>query len=545
MPDKPFFIYFAPGATHAPHHVPPEWSDKYKGKFDDGWDALREETFARQKELGVIPADAELTERPEEIPAWDDMPEDLKPVLARQMEVYAGFLEHTDHHVGRLDRRARRPRDPRRHARLLHHRRQRRVRRGHAERLLQRARRPQRRGRARDHRVHGLAHRRLRHTGGLQPLRGRLGARDGHAVPVDEAGRVALGRHAQRHHRPLARGHQGTRRDPLAVPPRDRRRPDRARGGRPSGAVERQRRPAAAARRRLAWPTRSTTRKADERHTTQYFEMFCNRGIYHQGWTAVTRHSTPWVATETAGLRRRRLGALRPRRLDPGPRPRRRAAREARRAPAPLPDRGGQVQRAAARRPSLRAVQPRPRRSAAAGARESSQLLFGGMGRLSENSVVTIKNKSLLDHGGGGRARGRRRRRDHRPGRRLRRLAPLRRRMASRRTATTSSACSGSRSTGTARSRRARTRCGWSSPTTVAGSARAATSRSTSTASRSASGRVDGTVPMLFSADETTDVGADTATPVSDDYSARAARSRARSTGCRSTSTTLPKTPTT
>ena len=102
MPDKPFFVYFAPGATHAPHHVPPEWSAKYKGKFDQGWDALREETFARQKELGVIPPEAELTARPEEIPAWDDMPDDLKPVLARQMEVYAGFLEHTDHHVGRL-----------------------------------------------------------------------------------------------------------------------------------------------------------------------------------------------------------------------------------------------------------------------------------------------------------------------------------------------------------------------------------------------------------------------------------------------------------
>ena len=102
MPDKPFFAYFAPGATHAPHHVPLEWSDKYKGRFDEGWDAVREETFKRQQELGVIPPEAELTDRPEEIPAWDDMPDDLKPVLARQMEVYAGFMEHTDHHVGRL-----------------------------------------------------------------------------------------------------------------------------------------------------------------------------------------------------------------------------------------------------------------------------------------------------------------------------------------------------------------------------------------------------------------------------------------------------------
>src|SRR6476619_2426600 len=101
-PDKPFFVYFAPGATHAPHHVPPEWSAKYKGRFDTGWDALREETFARQKELGVIPADAELTVRHAELPAWDDMAAELKPVLAREMEVYAGFLEHVDHHVGRL-----------------------------------------------------------------------------------------------------------------------------------------------------------------------------------------------------------------------------------------------------------------------------------------------------------------------------------------------------------------------------------------------------------------------------------------------------------
>ena len=102
MPDKPFFIYFAPGATHAPHHVPKDWIDKYKGKFDGGWDKQREETFARQKKLGVIPADAVLTERPAEIPAFDDMPEAFKPILRREMEIYAAFLEHTDHHVGRL-----------------------------------------------------------------------------------------------------------------------------------------------------------------------------------------------------------------------------------------------------------------------------------------------------------------------------------------------------------------------------------------------------------------------------------------------------------
>ena len=101
-PDKPFFVYFAPGATHAPHHVPAEWADKYAGRFADGWDAQRESIFEQQKQRGVVPADADLTARPDVIPAWDDMDDALKPVLERQMEVYAGFLEHTDFHVGRV-----------------------------------------------------------------------------------------------------------------------------------------------------------------------------------------------------------------------------------------------------------------------------------------------------------------------------------------------------------------------------------------------------------------------------------------------------------
>jgi arylsulfatase A-like enzyme len=102
MGDKPFFVYFAPGATHAPHHVPKEWADRYTGEFDQGWDRLREETFARQKDLGVVPQDCELTRRHQEIPAWDAMPQELIPFLTRQMEVYAGFLSYADHHVGRL-----------------------------------------------------------------------------------------------------------------------------------------------------------------------------------------------------------------------------------------------------------------------------------------------------------------------------------------------------------------------------------------------------------------------------------------------------------
>ncbi len=101
-PNKPFFLYFSTGASHAPHQVPKEWSDKYKGKFDQGWDKLREDTFARQKQLGVIPANAKLTPRDPVFPAWDSVPPDVKKVYARQMEVYAGFQENTDHAVGRV-----------------------------------------------------------------------------------------------------------------------------------------------------------------------------------------------------------------------------------------------------------------------------------------------------------------------------------------------------------------------------------------------------------------------------------------------------------
>ncbi len=101
-PNKPFFMYFATGAMHAPHHVRKEWSDKYKGKFDDGWEAYREKTFARQKELGIVPADAELSRHDPDVQKWDSLSDDEKKLYARMMEVFAGFLEHTDHHIGRL-----------------------------------------------------------------------------------------------------------------------------------------------------------------------------------------------------------------------------------------------------------------------------------------------------------------------------------------------------------------------------------------------------------------------------------------------------------
>ena len=235
-PDKPFFVYFAPGATHAPHHVPKEWADKYKGKFDQGWDKLREETFARQKELGVIPADCQLTARHKEIPAWDDMPEAFKPVLRREMEVYAGFMEYTDYHVGRML-------DGLKKLDILD------------DTLVYYIIGDN--GASAEGSINGCfnemsyfnglqaletpeylsaAARQARRARVLQPLRRGLGACHEHPVPVDQAGRLPLGRNSQRNHRSLAEGDQGEGRDPLAVPPRHRRRADDPRGGRTARA---------------------------------------------------------------------------------------------------------------------------------------------------------------------------------------------------------------------------------------------------------------------------------------------------------------------
>ena len=199
-----------------------------RARFDQGWDAIREETFARQKELGVIPADAVLTERSAGIPAWDEMSEQIKPVLAREMEVYAGFLSYADHHVGRLI-------DAIEELGILD------------DTLIYVIIGDN--GASAEGNFIGTTNEgfTINHMNELetedymvehmddlgtpelvQPLRHRLGARDGHAVPVDQAGRLALGRHPQRHHRPLAERHHGQGRDPQPVRPLHRRRPDRS-----------------------------------------------------------------------------------------------------------------------------------------------------------------------------------------------------------------------------------------------------------------------------------------------------------------------------
>ena len=249
MPDKPFFAYYAPGATHAPHHVPNEWSERYRGRFDHGWDTLREETFARQKELGVIPPDCDLTERSAGIPAWDEVADEMKPVLARQMEVYAGYLENTDHHVGLLDRRPRGPADPRRHADLRDHRRQRRLGRRLAAGHVQRDDHARRVRRARDRRV--PVARRSSSSAGPRPT-----------TTTRSAGRTPWTRRTSGPSRsprtgagpataPSSTGRagiDGQGRDPLAVPPRHRRGSDRARGRRPAAPGTGRRRAAEAHR---------------------------------------------------------------------------------------------------------------------------------------------------------------------------------------------------------------------------------------------------------------------------------------------------------
>ncbi|HXB92563.1 MAG TPA: arylsulfatase, partial [Puia sp.] len=101
-PDKPFFMYFAPGATHAPHHVPKEWIEKYKGKFDQGWDKVREETLERQKKMGIVPSNTVLAKKPTDIKDWDKLSADEQRLFAHQMEVFAGFAEYTDYEIGRL-----------------------------------------------------------------------------------------------------------------------------------------------------------------------------------------------------------------------------------------------------------------------------------------------------------------------------------------------------------------------------------------------------------------------------------------------------------
>ena len=516
MPDKPFFVYFAPGATHAPHHVRPEWSEKYRGQFDDGWDALRERTLARQKELGVVPDDAELTERPAEIPAWDDMPDDLKPVLARQMEVYAGFLEHTDHHVGRLvdalddleilentlvyyivgDNGASAEGTPNgcfNEIAILN---------GAfgLETVEFMTARIDDFGtpKAYNHYAVGWAHAMdtpyqwtkqiASHWGGTRngtivhwptgfAARGEVRSQFHHVIDIAATVLDAAGL-------PEPRSVNGVQQVPL------------------HGVS-------------MAYTFEDAG--AEDRRTTQYFEMFCNRGIYHEGWTAVTRHSIPWVATEMPAFdddvwelyapddwtQAHNLADEQPEKLQEL---QRLFLAEARKYNVlPLDDRRFErFNPDIAGRPQL--------------VRGTSQLLFGRMGRLSESSVVALKNKShsitaqidvpeavaangvIIAQGGafGGFALYAK---DGRPAYCYNLFGLQRFKVYGEDPIP-------------AGEHQVRMEFSYDG----GGVGKGGDVRLYLDGEQVGEGRVDGTVPMLFSADETTDVGSDTATPVSDDY---------------------------
>jgi arylsulfatase A-like enzyme len=396
MPEKPFFVYFAPGATHAPHHVPLEWADKYKGKFAEGWDVQRERTFARQKELGVIPGGAELTPRHDEIPAWDDMPAELKPVLEREMEVYAGFLEHTDHHVGRVidaidDL-------------------------GVLENTLI---------------YYIIGDNGASAEGTLNGAFNELANFNGMAAletpefmmsKIDELGTPSSYNHYAvgwawamdspfQWTKQVASHWGGTRNGTIVSWPN---------GIEEKGGLRTQFThcidvaPTILEAAGLPVPTmvngvlqspmEGTSMlysfnepDAAERHDLQYFEMFGNRGIYYKGWSAVTKHRTPWVMVGGAlpafdddvwelydgsvdFSQARDLSAEQPDRLHHLQRLW--LIEAVKYNVLPIDDRGAErLNPEIAGRPTL--------------IRGNSQLLFAGMGRLSENSVVSIKNRSF------------------------------------------------------------------------------------------------------------------------------------------------------
>jgi arylsulfatase len=517
MGDKPFSVYFAPGATHAPHHVPTEWSDRYRGRFDQGWDRLREETFARQKELGVIPADAELTARPAEIPAWDDMPEALKPVLARQMEVYAGFLEHTDHHLGRLV-------DALADLEILD------------DTLVYYMIGDN--GASAEGTINGIVNELLSLNGAAA-----LETPEFMAARIDQFGtpqaynHYAVGwAHAMdtpyQWTKQVASHWGGTRNATIVCWPARVQAKGEVRhrfhhvidvaatvlevAGLPQPTMVRGVQQLPLHGTSMAYSLDDPG--AAERHQTQYFEMFCNRGIYHQGWTAVTRHSTPWAfgaelpafdddvwelygpedwtqAHDLANDNPQKLAELQ-----------RLFLLEAGKYNVfPLDDR--RVERLnpdLAGRPQL--------------IRGRSQLLFGGMGRLSENSVVVIKNKShaitaqvvvpdggasgvMISQGGAFGGWSLYATDDGRPAYCYNLFGLQRFKVYGEQPLP-------------AGEHQIRAEFAYDG----GGLGKGGIVTLYVDGNKAGDGRVEATVPMLFSADETTDVGSDTATPVSDDY---------------------------
>jgi arylsulfatase A-like enzyme len=395
IPDKPFFVYFAPGATHAPHHVPKDWADKYKGKFDQGWDKLREETFARQKKLGVIPPDCQLTARHEQIPAWDAMPEALKPVLRRQMEVYAGFLEYTDHHVGRLL-------DSLKGLQILD------------DTLVYYIIGDN--GASAEGTLNGTYNEMINFNGAaaLETPEFLIARLDKLGGP-ESYNHFAVGwAHAMntpyQWTKQVASHWGGTRNGTIVHWPKGIKAKGEMRSQfhhvidvaptileaaglpQPVSVEGVQQKPIEGVSMLYSF----NDANAADQHETQYFEMFGNRGIYHKGWTAVTRHKTPWVLVgETVPPFDDDTWELYDTTKDWS---------QANNLAKQMPDKLHQLQRLWLIEATRYNVLPLDDRVAErmnpdlAGRpvliKGKSQILFGGMGRLSENSIVSVKNKS-------------------------------------------------------------------------------------------------------------------------------------------------------
>lgn len=396
MPDKPFFMYFAPGATHAPHHVPKDWADKYKGQFDKGWDRLREETLALQKQLGIVPPDTVLTPLSEEIPAWDDVPEVLKPVLARQMEVYAGFLEHTDYHIGLLT-------DALADLEILDN------------TLI----------------YYILGDNGASAEGSLQGTFNEMVTLQGFGhleTPeflterLDKFGSPEAYNHyavgwAQAMCAPYQWSKQvashfgGTRNGTIIHWPNGIKAKGEIRSQfhhvidvaktilevanlpEPTLVNGVQQKPLEGVSMAYSFDDKT----ALDRHTTQYFEMFGNRGIYHQGWTAVTKHRTPWATGQV------QLPAFDDDRWELYDTTK--DWSQAKDLSKEYPDKLKELQRLWLIEAVKYNVVPLDDRfaeranSTIAGrpqlVKGKRQLLFGGMGRLTENSIIDYKNNSF------------------------------------------------------------------------------------------------------------------------------------------------------
>ncbi len=395
IPDKPFFVYFAPGATHAPHHVPKEWADKYKGKFDQGWDKLRDQTFARQLKLGVIPKDCQLTARHKEIPSWEDMPAALKPVLIRQMEVYAGFLEYADHHVGRLV-------DSLKHLNVLD------------DTVIYYIIGDN--GASAEGTLNGTYNEMINFNGGAaletpEFLMARLDKLGG----PESYNHYAVGwAHAMntpyQWTKQVASHFGGTRNGTIVHWPKGIEGKGEIRSQfhhvidvtptilelaglpQPLAVNGVQQHPIEGVS--MAYSLNDA--KAPDRHETQYFEMFGNRGIYHKGWTAVTRHKTPWLLVgEKVPPFDDDVWELYDTNKDWS---------QANNLAKQMPDKLHHLQQLwliEATRYNVLPLDDRvaERMSSDTAGRPvlikgNSQILFGSMGRLSENSVLNLKNKS-------------------------------------------------------------------------------------------------------------------------------------------------------